>query len=219
MSPEQFSSPQDVGPAADIFSLGSVVAYAATGHGPFDSPSPYETAVRVVDGTPELDNVPPDLLPFVHFRLEKHPKSRPTPDELLGLLRDGRIPEPRPPEPTKADKETSPVRPPRRRRHLWSAIALGAALLTAVTAVTATTVAVTDDDSAPACLPAGRQAGLAQEVEGPECRQGADRPRRSLQPLCRLGCVSGVCGRRGHDDPVRPGRRQQHLGPPRRRHP
>ncbi|WP_369271041.1 protein kinase [Streptomyces sp. R11] len=155
MSPEQFSSPQDVGPAADIFSLGSVVAYAATGHGPFDSPSPYETAVRVVDGTPELDDVPADLLTFVHLCLEKHPKSRPTPDELLGLLRDGRIPEPRPPEPTKADEETSPVRPPRRRRRFWSAVALGAALLTAVTA---TTVAVTDDGSAPADLPAGWQA-------------------------------------------------------------
>ncbi|MGF0171580.1 hypothetical protein ACQF36_14055 [Streptomyces sp. Marseille-Q5077] len=99
--------PQDVGPAAGIFSLGSVVAYAATGHGPFGSPSPYETAVRVVDGTPELNSVPPDLLTFVHFCLEKHPKSRPTPDELLGLLRDGRIPEPRPPEPMKADKRAS----------------------------------------------------------------------------------------------------------------
>ncbi|GAA4051896.1 protein kinase domain-containing protein [Streptomyces shaanxiensis] len=151
MSPEQFSSPQDVGPAADIFSLGSVVAYAATGHGPFDSPSPYETAMRVVDGTPELDGVPDELLPFVRLCLEKHAKSRPTPDELLALLRDGRLPEPIP-----ADEGTRPVRVPKRRRRLWPAVtALGAALLAGVLA---TTVAVTPDAAAPGDLPAGWQA-------------------------------------------------------------
>ncbi|MCF1599751.1 serine/threonine-protein kinase, partial [Streptomyces muensis] len=96
MSPEQFSSPQDVGPAADVFSLGSVLAYAATGRGPFDSPSPYETAIRVVEGTPELDDTPSQLLPFIQLCLEKHPKSRPSPDALLSLLRDGALPDPRP---------------------------------------------------------------------------------------------------------------------------
>ncbi len=52
MSPEQFASPQEVGPATDIFSLGAVLVYAATRRGPFDSPSPWETATRVVEGTP-----------------------------------------------------------------------------------------------------------------------------------------------------------------------
>ncbi|MER7405609.1 protein kinase [Streptomyces sp. NPDC000070] len=89
MSPEQFASPQEVGPAADIFSLGSVLAHAATGRGPFDSPSPYETALRVVEGDPDLSGVPDELLPLVAVCLQKHPKSRATPDELLALLRDG----------------------------------------------------------------------------------------------------------------------------------
>ncbi|MEU0454753.1 serine/threonine-protein kinase [Streptomyces sp. NPDC006129] len=89
MSPEQFASPQDVGPAADIFSLGSVLTYAATRRGPFDSPSPYETALRVVEGDPDLSGVPDELLPLVSVCLKKHPKSRATPDELLALLRDG----------------------------------------------------------------------------------------------------------------------------------
>lgn len=156
MSPEQFSSPQDVGPAADVFSLGSVVAYAATGHGPFDSPSPYETAVRVVDGDAELDGVPPELLPFVQFCLEKHPKSRPSPDELLHLLREGELPDPRPaadPVPV-ADAPRAPR--PRRRRRLLLASALGALLLTAVTALTVLTV---DSEPAPSAgdLPAGWQ--------------------------------------------------------------
>lgn len=153
MSPEQFSSPQDVGPAADVFSLGSVVAYAATGHGPFDSTSPYETAVRVVDGTPELDDVPPELLPFVRLCLEKHPKSRPTPDELLGLLRDGALPDPRPADetPTVTDAD----RPRKRRRRLWLTSAAGAV---ALAAVATTTVALTADDSDPGNLPVGWQA-------------------------------------------------------------
>ncbi|MFD5861942.1 serine/threonine-protein kinase [Streptomyces chartreusis] len=153
MSPEQFSSPQDVGPAADVFSLGSVVACAATGHGPFDSPSPYETAVRVVDGDAELDGVPPELLPLVRFCLEKHPKSRPSPDELLHLLREGELPDPRPaadPAPV-ADAPRAPR--PRRRRRLLLASALGALLLTAVT------VLAVDSEPAPSAgdLPAGWQ--------------------------------------------------------------
>ncbi|MFE6621540.1 PQQ-binding-like beta-propeller repeat protein [Streptomyces sp. NPDC057740] len=154
MSPEQFSSPQDVGPAADVFSLGSVLAYAATGRGPFDSPSPYETAIRVVEGAPELDGTPSELLPFIRLCLEKHPKSRATPDALLTLLRDGALPDPSP-----ADEPTTAVglaRPrPRRRGRLWPAAAAGAVVLAALAA---TTVTLTGDDGDPGDLPLGWQA-------------------------------------------------------------
>ncbi|MEU7716848.1 outer membrane protein assembly factor BamB family protein [Streptomyces tibetensis] len=92
MSPEQFASPQEVGPAADMFSLGSVLTYAATCRGPFDSPSPYETALRVVEGEPDLTGVPDELLPFIRVCLEKHQKSRPAADELFALLREGAAP-------------------------------------------------------------------------------------------------------------------------------
>lgn len=105
MSPEQFASPQDVGPAADMFSLGSVLTYAATCRGPFDSPSPYETALRVVEGEPDLTGVPDELLPFVRLCLEKHQKSRPAADELFTLLREGGTPGPRPAQ------AVHPVRP------------------------------------------------------------------------------------------------------------
>ncbi|MFE6526624.1 PQQ-binding-like beta-propeller repeat protein [Streptomyces sp. NPDC057794] len=89
MSPEQFASPQDVGPAADIFSLGSVLTHAATRRGPFDSPSPYETALRVVEGEPDLSGVPAELLPVIRPCLEKRQTSRPTAGELFALLREG----------------------------------------------------------------------------------------------------------------------------------
>ncbi|MFI1362272.1 protein kinase domain-containing protein [Streptomyces griseochromogenes] len=148
MSPEQFTSPHEVGPATDVFSLGAIVVYAATRRGPFDSASPWETATQVVEGTPDLDAVPDELLPFVRLCLEKHPKSRPTPDELLHLLREGRLPEPAPePEPA----APAPARPRRRR---WWLVACAA--LTALAAVAATAVAVTRDDHGPRyALPAG----------------------------------------------------------------
>ncbi|WP_451694611.1 serine/threonine-protein kinase [Streptomyces swartbergensis] len=120
MSPEQFASPQDVGPAADIFSLGSVLTYAATRRGPFDSPSPYETALRVVEGEPELSGVPDDVLPVIRLCLEKHHKSRPTADALLTLLRDGTAPtglhlpataSPRPARPGPGARPTEPAGP------------------------------------------------------------------------------------------------------------
>ncbi|MEU1004163.1 protein kinase domain-containing protein [Streptomyces tibetensis] len=118
MSPEQFASPQEVGPAADMFSLGSVLTYAATCRGPFDSPSPYETALRVVEGEPDLTGVPDELLPFIRVCLEKHQKSRPAADELFTLLREGGTPgtltvpgtgAPRPVRPWPGARPTEPV--------------------------------------------------------------------------------------------------------------
>ncbi|MFJ2241705.1 PQQ-binding-like beta-propeller repeat protein [Streptomyces sp. NPDC087859] len=151
MSPEQFSAPQDVGPAADIFSLGAVVAFAASGRGPFDSPSPYETAIRVVEGDPELDDVPAELLPFIRLCLEKEPKSRPTADELLRLLKNGDWPAPGPADGTPTVTDMGKPRRPRRKR-LWLAAAAGAL---ALAAAATTTVALTGDDPAPGNLPAG----------------------------------------------------------------
>ncbi|MGW3203440.1 protein kinase domain-containing protein [Streptomyces sp. NPDC001135] len=164
MSPEQFTSPHEVGPATDVFSLGSVVAYAATRHGPFDSVSHWETATRVVEREPDLDGVPADLLPFVRLCLEKHPKTRPTPDELLRFLRDGRLPDRAPDtglDPARPDPSRTPTEQARRRRR---AALVAAAVAAAVLAATGTVVLARDGGGAPHALPAGwhawhRQAG------------------------------------------------------------
>ncbi|WP_190139342.1 serine/threonine-protein kinase, partial [Streptomyces longispororuber] len=94
MSPEQLTAPRDVGPASDVFSLGSVLVHAATGRGPFDDASPYETATRVVKEDPDLTGVPDALRPFVARCLAKRPEDRPTPDALLALLRGEPLPPP-----------------------------------------------------------------------------------------------------------------------------
>ncbi|MEU0208556.1 serine/threonine-protein kinase [Streptomyces canus] len=87
MAPEQFRRPREVGPAADIFALGSVMVHAATGRGPFDSDSPYVVAYQVVHDEPDLTGVPQNLAPLIVRCLAKEPEDRPTPDELMRELR------------------------------------------------------------------------------------------------------------------------------------
>ncbi|MFD5405698.1 protein kinase domain-containing protein [Streptomyces griseorubiginosus] len=87
MAPEQFRRPREVGPAADIFALGSVMVHAATGRGPFDSDSPYVVAYQVVHDEPDLTGVPANLAPLIMRCLAKEPEDRPTPDELMRELR------------------------------------------------------------------------------------------------------------------------------------
>ncbi|MFC9881984.1 protein kinase [Streptomyces libani] len=88
MSPEQLQAPRDVGPRSDVFSLGTLLAYSATGHGPFDAESPYLAAYQVVHSEPSLEDVPAALRTVVESCLAKEPNGRPSADELLVLLRD-----------------------------------------------------------------------------------------------------------------------------------
>ncbi|MBI0299529.1 PQQ-binding-like beta-propeller repeat protein [Streptomyces sp. PRKS01-29] len=87
MAPEQFQRPRAVGPAADVFALGSVLVHAATGRGPFESESPYIVAYQVVHDEADLAGVPDELLPLVQRCLAKNPEERPTPDALMTVLR------------------------------------------------------------------------------------------------------------------------------------
>ncbi|MYX23902.1 serine/threonine-protein kinase, partial [Streptomyces sp. SID8380] len=88
MSPEQLQAPRGVGPRSDVFSLGTLLVYSVTGHGPFDADSPYMTAYQVVHEEPALDAVPQPLRALVELCLDKEPERRPSADELLVLLRD-----------------------------------------------------------------------------------------------------------------------------------
>ncbi|MEV5980879.1 protein kinase [Streptomyces sp. NPDC052114] len=88
MSPEQLQAPRGVGPRSDVFSLGTLLVYAATGQGPFDADSPYMTAYQVVHEAPALDMVPDKLRQVVEPCLAKTPDDRPSADELLVRLRD-----------------------------------------------------------------------------------------------------------------------------------
>jgi serine/threonine protein kinase len=82
MSPEQVLG-YDIGLASDMFSLGAVLTFAATGQGPFGSGSPGALMYRLVNTPAKLDEVPAELRPLVGRCLAKHPGDRPTAGELL----------------------------------------------------------------------------------------------------------------------------------------
>jgi eukaryotic-like serine/threonine-protein kinase len=87
MSPEQAEGGQ-VGPPSDVFSLGSVLTYAATGHGPFGAGSTAALVYRVVHGVPALDGISADLRALIERCLTKDPSMRPTASALLAELGD-----------------------------------------------------------------------------------------------------------------------------------
>ncbi|MER5310151.1 serine/threonine-protein kinase [Streptomyces sp. NPDC002773] len=85
MSPEQAEG-KELTPASDVFSLGSVLALAATGTSPFAGPSTLQYLYNVVHTEPGLDAVPPELRGLLTWCLAKDPAARPTPAQLLAAL-------------------------------------------------------------------------------------------------------------------------------------
>ncbi|WP_432013917.1 protein kinase domain-containing protein [Streptomyces cucumeris] len=87
MSPEQLRDPREVGPESDVFSLATVLVFAATGQSPFDADSPYMTAYHVVYEPPDLDSLRGPMRDALADCLGKEPGERPGLDTLLARLR------------------------------------------------------------------------------------------------------------------------------------
>ncbi|WP_327290362.1 serine/threonine-protein kinase [Streptomyces sp. NBC_01198] len=87
MSPEQVRGDR-VTPACDVFCLGSVLAYAATGLQPFGAASSgvHAQMFRIVQEPPDLHAVPDGLRALVTACLVKEPEERPSLDEVLALI-------------------------------------------------------------------------------------------------------------------------------------
>ncbi|WP_169814016.1 protein kinase domain-containing protein [Actinomadura kijaniata] len=83
IAPEVFDG-QRPGPAADVFAWGATVAFAATGRHCFHGATTLEVFNRVLNGEPDLDGVPADLLGTVTAALAKNPAERPRADTLTG---------------------------------------------------------------------------------------------------------------------------------------
>jgi serine/threonine protein kinase len=88
MSPEQIET-KNLGPASDVFSLGSVIAFSATGEAPFESGIAEYVMHRVVHEHPDLRMVPEVFRELIALCLAKEPGERPTLTELLDLIRAG----------------------------------------------------------------------------------------------------------------------------------
>ncbi|MEU8822046.1 protein kinase [Streptomyces sp. NPDC048636] len=89
MSPEQILG-ESVGGPTDVFSLGSVLAYAATGEGPFPGDSSAALLYKVVHAEPRLSaELTGELRELVAACLAKNPADRPTPEQIVGRLAPG----------------------------------------------------------------------------------------------------------------------------------
>ncbi|MFD0376572.1 protein kinase [Streptomyces sp. NPDC127112] len=92
MAPEQVRG-ETVTSACDVFCLGAVLAYAATGRLPFgDAERSGGTAgllLRIVEAEPDLDGVPAELRDLVADCLRKDPAARPDPAAVLARIGAG----------------------------------------------------------------------------------------------------------------------------------
>ncbi|MEU9409534.1 protein kinase [Streptomyces sp. NPDC048281] len=84
MAPEQVRGDR-ITPACDIFCLGSVLAYAATGRLPFGSTEGGAHALmfRIAQEDPDLSGLPEDIADVVRDCLRKDPAARPSLDAIL----------------------------------------------------------------------------------------------------------------------------------------
>ncbi|MFF5974634.1 serine/threonine-protein kinase [Streptomyces sp. NPDC012769] len=75
-------------PAVDVFALGAVLVFAATGHPPFGHGLP--ASLRIHQGEPpRLTGVPRPLVGVIAACLSAAPAERPAPEEIMAALRDG----------------------------------------------------------------------------------------------------------------------------------
>ncbi|NJP46955.1 outer membrane protein assembly factor BamB family protein [Actinacidiphila epipremni] len=86
MSPEQARDSRSVRGASDIFSLGSTLVFAATGHAPFHGANPVETVFMLLREGPDLAGLPDELRPLIESCMRMEAEGRPTPADLQAQL-------------------------------------------------------------------------------------------------------------------------------------
>jgi serine/threonine protein kinase len=86
MAPEQIAG-EPVSGATDVFALGALAVYAATGQTAFGDGPELAVMYRVRHEAPALDGCPAQLRPIVDHCLAKEPARRPSPAEILARCR------------------------------------------------------------------------------------------------------------------------------------
>ncbi|WUI03979.1 protein kinase [Spirillospora sp. NBC_00431] len=86
MAPEQVTGREN-GPAIDVFSLGLVTFFAATGGHPFGEGEGQALLFRIVSQEPDLGACPERLRPIIETCLAKDPDRRPDLDQVIELCR------------------------------------------------------------------------------------------------------------------------------------
>ncbi|WP_037669911.1 PQQ-binding-like beta-propeller repeat protein [Streptomyces griseus] len=86
MSPEQAKDSRSVTGASDVFSLGSMLVFAATGHPPFHGANPVETVFMLLREEPDLEGLPDELRPLIESCMQMEATGRPNPADLQAQL-------------------------------------------------------------------------------------------------------------------------------------
>ncbi|MCX4692705.1 PQQ-binding-like beta-propeller repeat protein [Streptomyces sp. NBC_01408] len=86
MSPEQAKDSRSVKGASDVFSLGSTLVFAATGHPPYHGANPVETVFMLLREGPNLEGLPEELRPLIESCMQMDATLRPTPADLQAQL-------------------------------------------------------------------------------------------------------------------------------------
>ncbi|MFH8800461.1 PQQ-binding-like beta-propeller repeat protein [Streptomyces sp. NPDC017936] len=86
MSPEQAKDSRSVTGASDVFSLGSTLVFAATGHPPFHGANPVETVFMLLREGPDLEGLPDELRPLIESCMQMEAVGRPSPADLQAQL-------------------------------------------------------------------------------------------------------------------------------------
>ncbi|MFG2886885.1 PQQ-binding-like beta-propeller repeat protein [Streptomyces sp. NPDC048297] len=86
MSPEQAKDSRSVTGASDVFSLGSMLVFAATGHPPFHGANPVETVFMLLREGPDLTGLPDELRPLIEVCMQMEATGRPSPADLQAQL-------------------------------------------------------------------------------------------------------------------------------------
>jgi RNase P subunit RPR2 len=86
IAPEYLMGNKEAEPPADVFALGGVLVYAATGSGPFGQGGPHAVNFKAVYEEPDLASVPAGLASLIADCLAKKPEDRPTVTQILDRL-------------------------------------------------------------------------------------------------------------------------------------
>lgn len=88
MAPEQATGDTDrLGPAVDVFALGTVLHFAATGANPFKADNLMAGLGRLLSTRPEVSkNVPEPVRGIITECRRREPEQRPTPEKILALI-------------------------------------------------------------------------------------------------------------------------------------
>lgn len=93
LAPEQ-ANLDATGPATDVFTLGSLLAYAATGRPPFGEGASVAVLMSIIKKEPDLEGIDPERTALLRRMLSKDPSARPTAREILDIARIATQPRP-----------------------------------------------------------------------------------------------------------------------------